>query len=247
MKLVFLTAVGVGGATILGSILGYFFRNIPSRFDDTVMSFAAGVMLSAAIMGLILPGVSYGGRWWFLHVLPGIFVGAVCLSGTDRVLHRLVGHRVRNSTCSSMNRVILFVAAIAVHNFPEGMAAGVSFGTGDIGEALLIAGGIALQNIPEGMVTVTPMLAAGISPKRALQCGVATGLIEIAGTLIGYYAVTVVTAILPFSLAFAGGTMLFVICDEMIPQTHAHGNGRAATYSFLAGFSLMLICDIILG
>lgn len=148
---------------------------------------------------------------------------------------------------SAVEKVILFTAAIAIHNFPEGLAAGVSFGTGSAAEALLIAGGIAVQNIPEGMVTVTPMIAAGIDPKKSLLCGILTGVSEIVGTLLGYWAVTMVSAVLPFLLAFAGGTMLYVICDEMIPETHEHGNSQAVTHAFLIGFTLMMISDILLG
>ena len=111
----------------------------------------------------------------------------------------------------------------------------------------MIAGGIALQNIPEGMVIIGPMLAAGVSPRKKLICAMATGLVEVAGTLIGYFAVSVASAILPFALAFAGGTMLYVISDEMIPETHAHGGERGATYTLLAGFCVMLISDVLLG
>ena len=110
-----------------------------------------------------------------------------------------------------------------------------------------MAGGIALQNIPEGMVIIGPMLAAGVSPRRTFLLAMATGLIEVVGTLLGYLAVTVASAILPFALAFAGGTMLYVISDEMIPETHAHGSERGATYSLLVGFCLMLVFDVLLG
>jgi ZIP family zinc transporter len=104
-----------------------------------------------------------------------------------------------------------------------------------------------LQNIPEGMVIISPMLAAGVSPKKTFLCAMATGLVEVVGTLIGYFAVSVASAILPFALAFAGGTMLYVVSDEMIPETHAHGSQRGATYALLAGFCVMLISDILLG
>ena len=139
-----------------------------------------------------------------------------------------------------LNKVLLFVMAIAIHNLPEGIAAGVGFGTGDVSEALLIAGGIALQNIPEGMVIIGPMLAAGMSHGRTFVAALATGVIEVLGTLLGFFAVSVSSAILPFALAFAGGTMLYVISDEMIPETHAHGSERGATYALLVGFCLML-------
>ena len=130
---------------------------------------------------------------------------------------------------------------------PEGIAAGVGFGSENTAQALIIAGGIALQNIPEGMVIIGPMLAAGVSKKRTLLCALATGLVEVVGTLIGYFAVSVATVVLPFALAFAGGTMLYVISDEMIPETHAHGAERGATYALLIGFCLMLLFDVLLG
>ena len=110
-----------------------------------------------------------------------------------------------------------------------------------------MAGGIALQNVPEGMVIVGPMLAAGIKPGRTFLIAAATGIVEVLGTLLGYFAVTLSAAILPFALAFAGGTMLYVISDEMIPETHAHGGERGATYSLLVGFCLMLVFDVLLG
>ena len=141
----------------------------------------------------------------------------------------------------------MFVLAIGIHNLPEGIAAGVGFGTGNMTQALIIAGGIALQNIPEGMVIIGPMLAAGVSQKKTLLIASATGLVEVIGTLIGYFAVSVSTAILPFALAFAGGTMLYVVSDEMIPETHAHGCERGATYALLVGFCVMLISDVLLG
>ena len=136
--------------------------------------------------------------------------------------------------------------AIAIHNLPEGIAAGVGFGSGNTSEALVIAGGIALQNIPEGMVIIGPMLAAGVSPQKTFVCALVTGLIEVVGCLLGYFAVSVSTAILPFGLAFAGGTMLYVISDEMIPETHAHGSERGATYALLIGFCVMLVSDVLL-
>ena len=127
------------------------------------------------------------------------------------------------------------------------IAAGVGFGSGEVSHALMIAGGIALQNIPEGMVIIAPMLSAGVSPSRTFFCAMLTGLVEVIGTLIGYLAVSVSTAILPFALAFAGGTMLYVVSDEMIPETHAHGGERGATYSLLLGFCIMLVTDVLLG
>jgi len=182
----------------------------------------------------------------------GVFSGALCVNVMDKVvphLHRISGNDIEShpGKNDSLNKVLLFVMAIAIHNLPEGIAAGVGFGTGNTAEALTIAGGIALQNIPEGMVIIAPMLAAGISRRRTLLIAMATGLVEVVGTLLGYFAVSLSTAILPFALAFAGGTMLYVISDEMIPETHSHGNETGATYSLLFGFCLMLIFETLVG
>lgn len=248
--MVFLTALGVGGATVFGALIGFIFKNISHKFSDIVLSFAAGVMMAAAVLGLIIPSIEYGGRYGVAITVVGIFAGALCLNLLDKVvphMHKLVGvDTEEHKNNSNLNKVLLFVTAIAIHNLPEGIAAGVGFGSGNNGEALLIAGGIALQNIPEGMVIIGPMLSAGVSPKRTFLCALATGLVEVVGTLIGYFSVSLASFILPFALAFAGGTMLYVTSDEIIPETHSHGNERGATYSLLAGFCLMLIFDVIL-
>ena len=249
MTIVLLTAAGVGGATIIGAGLGFAFKNITHKFSDIVLSFAAGVMLAAAIFGLIIPSLEYGGKWGLLITVLGIFTGALCLNYTDKLvphLHKLMGSDIENHNNANLNKILLFVLAIAIHNLPEGIAAGVGFGSGNNTQALIIAGGIALQNIPEGMVIIGPMLAAGVSKKRTFVCATVTGLVEVVGTLIGYFAVSIASVILPFALAFAGGTMLYVISDEMIPETH-HDDARGATYALLVGFCLMLAMDILLG
>ena len=215
-----------------------------------MLSFAAGVMLAAAVFGLIEPAIGYGGKWGLLIAIVGIFAGAVCLNFVDKLvphLHRMLGPDTEQHNNANLNKVLLFVMAIAIHNLPEGIAAGVGFGSGNTAQAMVIAGGIALQNIPEGMVIIGPMLAAGVSKKKTFFCALITGLIEVVGTLIGYFAVSLASAILPFALAFAGGTMLYVISDEMIPETHAHGGQRGATYALLLGFCFMLAMDVLLG
>ncbi len=248
--MVLLTALGVGGATVVGAVIGFIFKRFSHTFSDIVLSFAAGVMLAAAVLGLILPSVEYGGKWGLLITVAGIFVGAVSLSLVDRLvphLHKLVGSEDESHHNANLGKVLLFVMAIAIHNLPEGIAAGVGFGAGNTAEALMIAGGIALQNIPEGMVIIGPMLAAGVKPRKTFLLAMLTGVVEVVGTLIGYFAVKIATAILPFALAFAGGTMLYVISDEMIPETHAHGHQRGATYALLFGFCIMLVTDVLLG
>ena len=250
MQMVLLTALGVGGATVFGAVIGFLFKHLSHKFSDIVLSFAAGVMLSAAVLGLILPSIEYGGQYGLLITIPGIFVGALCLNLIDKIvphLHKLAGADIESHNNHNLSKVLLFVTAIAIHNLPEGIAAGVGFGSGNTSQALMIAGGIALQNIPEGMVIIGPMLAAGVSPKRTLVLAMVTGLVEVIGTLIGFFAVSVASAILPFALAFAGGTMLYVVSDEMIPETHAHGCECGATYALLVGFCVMLISDVLLG
>lgn len=250
MKEVLITALGVGMSTVIGAIIGFMFKKVSHKFSDVVMSFAAGIMLAAAVIGLILPSVELGGKWGLLYAIIGIFAGAICLNLMDKLiphLHRLAGVDSENHNNTNINKVLLFVLAIAIHNLPEGIAAGVGFGTGDSGQALLIASGIALQNIPEGMVIIAPMLAAGISPRKTMVCAIATGVVEVIGTLIGYLAVNIATVILPIALSFAGGTMLYVVSDEMLNETHAHGHERAATYSMIVGFCVMLILDVLLG
>ena len=251
MQIVLLTAFGVGGATVIGAALGFLFKKISHKFNDIVLSFAAGVMLAAAVFGLVLQSLEQGGRFSLLVTVVGIFCGAVCVNLIDKLvphLHRLTGmdqesHRNNNA---QVNKVLLFVIAIGIHNLPEGIAAGVRFGTGNMAEALTIAGGIALQNIPESMVIIAPMIAVGMSNGRTFAIAVVTGLVEVVGTLLGYFAVSVSSVVLPFGLAFAGGTMLYVISDEMIPETHAHGNERGATFALLAGFCLMVAVDFLM-
>ena len=251
MKIVLLTALGVGGATMFGSVIGFMFKKISHKFSDIVLSFAAGVMLAAAVLGLIIPSVEYGGKFGIVVTVVGVFCGAVCLNLIDKLvphMHKIVGiDSEKHKGNENLNKVLLFVMAIAIHNLPEGIAAGVGFGGGDTSEALLIAGGIALQNIPEGMVIIGPMLAAGVSAKRTFICAMVTGLVEVIGTLLGYCAVSVASFILPFALAFAGGTMLYVVSDEIIPETHSHGSERGATYALLVGFCVMLVSDVLLG
>ena len=252
MEVVLITALGVGGATVIGAVLGFLFKRTSHKFNDVVLSLAAGVMLSAAVLGLILPSFDSEKPVSLVITISGIFCGALCINLIDKLvphLHRITGKDLEEhpERTENLNRVMLIVIAIGIHNLPEGIAAGVGFGTEDMSGALTVAFAIALQNIPEGMVIIMPMLSAGISKSKTFLIALVTGLVEVVGTLLGYFAVSLSSAVLPFALAFAGGTMLYVISDEMIPETHAHGNERAATYSLLAGFCLMLLLDTVLG
>lgn len=249
MEIVILTAFCVGGATVLGAAIGLIFKRTTRTFYDGAMSVAAGVMLAAAVMGLIIPSLEYGGRYGVFVTVLGIFIGAICLDFFDLLILRRIGTGAWDQGFSdgeSLRRVILFVTAIAIHNIPEGIAAGVGFGTDDIGAGIFIATAIALQNIPEGMAVILSMLGVGINPRRTFLVAALTGVVEIIGTFIGYFAVNLSAAILPFVLAFAGGNMLYVIADEMIPELHSGENNHRSTYLLFIGFCFMLLLDAFL-
>lgn len=249
MELAMLTALGVGGATVFGVLIGFVFQKVPHKFNDAILGFAGGIMLAAAILGLIVPSLEEGNIW---ITAVGILAGAIFLNIADKItphLHHITGvdQETHREGQNSLNKVMLFVIAIAIHNLPEGIAAGVGFGSENVSNAITVAVGIALQNIPEGMIIVSPLIMAGVPKRRVFLIASFTGIIEIIGTIIGFTAVTVASAILPFALAFAGGTMIYVVSDEMIPETHSHGYERMATYSLIFGFITMLIMDFYIG
>ena len=251
------TALGVGGATVIGALVGFLFKKPSQKFSDVILSFAAGVMLCAAVIGLIVPSIEINNAKVpvkLLITVGGIMLGALALNLIDKLvphLHKITGVDTEShpNKTKELNKVLLFIIAIAIHNLPEGIAAGVSFGAGEenISHAFVVAGGIALQNIPEGMVIIAPMISAGISKKRTFLIALSTGLVEVVGTFVGFFAASLSYMILPFALAFAGGTMLYVISDEMIPETHSHGNERLATYALLIGFVVMMAFDFLVG
>lgn len=257
MTYVLITCASVLTASVLGTLLGFCFTKIPHKWNDIINGFAAGVMLAAAIIGLIMPAAEMTAAKGIWQVLLGIAVGVAVLNLIDKFtphLHALptssegeiVIHEEEHKTNGKTNSVLLFVLAIAIHNIPEGIAAGVGFGTNDVGNAFTVAGGIILQDIPDGLVLVAPLMMAGVSKKRTFLIALGIALLEVAGTFIGYFAASVSTALLPFLLSFAGGTMLYLVSDEMIPDTHSHGYERQATYALIIGFCVMLLLDVLL-
>ena len=249
LEIVILTSLGVGASTVIGALFGFIFGSLSKRASDIVLAFGAGVMLWAAVFGLIMPSIEYGGELAVLITPMGVMIGGVIITLIDNLLPRLDG-ALLGEDCDDPDerlrrrKVILFVLAIAIHNLPEGIASGVAFGTDNIGDALLVSVSIALQNFPEGMVLISPMISIGISRKRAFLYASLTGLVEVVGALFGYFAVSVSSALLPLFLAIAGGCMLYVISDEMIPETHSHGSGRAASFALIVGFLAMVLFDI---
>lgn len=243
-KIALITGLAVGAATLIGSLLAFVVKKISHKFNDMLLAFAAGIMLGATFFSLVLPSLEGGGEYGIFVTAGGVLAGALLVTLLDRIvphLHTFIG--MEDDGEGTSHRLMLFVLAIAFHNLPEGMAVGVGFGGGNVGDALSIAIAIALQNIPEGMITIFPLLMAGLSKKRALLVGACTGLVEVLGVLIGFTSVTLVQSLLPFLLALAGGTMLYVISNDMIPETHSHGFAKQATFSVIAGFIAMMFID----
>ena len=248
MNSVWISAIGLCGATLIGAVLGFGIKELPHKWNDTVLGYCAGIMLSASTLGLIVPAFDQAGNsgWWM--VVISVMAGALFLNVLDLVtphLHHITGldeEEHRNN--ASLNHILLFVMAIALHKLPEGMAAGVSMSDVSSGEASwTVSLGIALQNIPEGMVIIAPLLVAGVSRMRTMVISVAIGLLEVIGVWLGFALGTASATFLPIMLGFAGGAMLYVTSDEMIPETHAHGYQKQATYALLLGFMTLLLIE----
>lgn len=240
-------AAGLGLSSLFGSVIGLIVRRIPHRWNDVFLGFCAGMMLTAAVVCLILPAVEMcrPATWW--QVVAGVVAGVALIGMLDRFtphLHHLSGikEEERHVNNASLNRTLLFVMAIAIHKLPEGLATGISF-NGEPGNAFAVALTIALQNIPEGMVVVTPLLMAGVRFLNTALIALTVALLEVAGVFAGYFIGDISSLLLPFMLSLAGGSMLYVISDEMIPETHSHGYQKPATYALVAGVICMLFIE----
>ena len=248
MNSVWISAIGLCGATLIGAILGFGIKKLPHKWNDTVLGYCAGIMLAASTLGLIVPAFDEASTsgWWM--VVIGVMVGALFLNVLDFVtphLHHITGldeEQHRNN--ASLNHILLFVMAIALHKLPEGMAAGVSMSDLSSGEvSWAVSLGIALQNIPEGMVIIAPLFVAGVTRMRTLVISLSIGLLEVFGVWLGFALGSASATFLPIMLGFAGGAMLYVTSDEMIPETHAHGYQKQATYALLLGFMTLLLLE----
>ena len=240
-----------GLATGVGALPALVFRNVPDKVLNTMLGGAAGVMLAATSFSLIVPGIEYGEQalpgYGVYIVVFGMLFGAVFLDRIDKLLpheHFTMGHE---GPSSSLKKIWLFVIAVTIHNFPEGLAVGVGFGTGDVGAGTSLAIGIGLQNMPEGLAVAMPLIGLGYSRWYALGIATLTGLAEPIGGFLGVAAVTLFHPVLPFGLAFAAGAMLFVISDEIIPETHSKEKSRSATFGVMVGFVIMMAMDNLLG
>jgi len=240
-----------GMGTAIGALPAFIFKNVPEKLLNTLLGGAAGVMLAAASFSLIVPGIESGNSLrpgiGVYIVIFGMLAGALTLDIVDKCLpheHFIIGHE---GPSSRLKRIWLFVFAITIHNFPEGMAVGVGFGSGNISDGISLAMGIGIQNMPEGLAVALPLMGLGYSRSRSFSIAVLTGLVEPVGGVLGAGAVTLFHPVLPFALAFAAGAMLFVISDEIIPETHARGRSRLATWGVMVGFVIMMALDNLLG
>jgi len=252
--------MAAGLATGIGSIPIFFVRDVPKKLLDSLLGAAAGVMLAATSFSLIIPAIEAGGGDidGASIALVGILAGGIFLDIVDKFFPST--NLSANSTTDSgktggllnispsLRRVWIFILAITIHNFPEGLAVGVGFGDGNVSNGLSLAIGIGLQNVPEGLAVALPLIREGFPRWKAFLIGLATGLVEPIGGLLGIGLVQVARPMLPFTLAFAAGAMLFVIAHEIIPECqNSHGHSKLATYALLVGFVVMMFLDNVLG
>lgn len=248
MSQVWISAAGLSLATIIGALLGFAVKALPHKWNDAVLGFCAGIMLAASTIGLIVPAAESAGlgKWWL--TAAGVICGMLFLNLLDLFtphLHKITGldaEEHRNN--ASINHILLFVIAIALHKLPEGIAAGVGFNSAETSDAWAVTLGIALQNIPEGMVVIAPLLLAGVSKWRTFVISLAIALLEVAGVWAGYGIGAISEVLLPVMLAMAGGAMLYVVSDEMIPETHSHGYQKMATYALILGFTAFVFMEM---
>ena len=249
-------SAAAGLATGVGALPGLWFRGLSRRTLDGLLGFAAGVMLAATAFSLVVPGIKYGtaiygsSLWAVAVMVGGILFGAVFLDRADKWVPHEHFFKGPEGPSSSLRKTWLFVLAITLHNFPEGLAVGVGFGGGTqeaIQDGTALAIGIGLQNMPEGLAVLLPLMREGYSPGRALWIATASGLVEPVAGLAGAGLVGIFAPLLPFGMAFAAGAMLFVISDEIIPETHRGGFERVATFGVMIGFVVMMAMDTLLG
>jgi ZIP family zinc transporter len=247
-------SLAAGLATAVGALPILLVRKVSQALQDTLLGFAAGVMLAASFFSLIVPGLNYaqaafGSRPWAAALIAAaVLSGAAAMALINRAVpheHFLLGRGGPQTT--ALRRSWLFVFAITLHNFPEGLAVGVGFGSGDMARAMTLAIGIGLQNMPEGLAVAAALAGLNYSRLFAVAIGGATGLVEPVAGLLGAAAVSVFQPLLPWGLGFAAGAMIFVISNEIVPETHRHGHESMATAGLMIGVVLMMVLDVVFG
>jgi ZIP family zinc transporter len=241
-------ALGTWLLTALGSVPVLFFSRAPRRLMDTLMGFAGGVMVAAACWSLLVPALARGGVG---PAAIGFLAGAGLIFALDQVLPHLhpefPDEAKREGPPAQWQRSALLIAAITLHNLPEGLAVGIGFAGGDSGAAVALAIGIGLQNVPEGLAVALPLRRDGMSRWRALWYGQLTAVVEPVAAVVGAAVVTEAAVLLPYGLAFAAGAMLYVVVEELIPETARSGSVDVATLGFIGGFTIMMVLDNALG
>ena len=247
----FFASILAGLATGIGALPILFFKTISNNLFNGMLGLAAGVMLAATSFALIIPGIEFGDSLWpgygLWIVAAGMILGAYFLHFSEERLPHLHLADISDGHLETLQKVTLFIVAITIHNFPEGMSVGVSFGNGDIKNGIILATAIDIQNIPEGLAVALPLVALGYNKWKAIGIATLTGLVEPIGGLLGVTMVTVFSSIIPISMGFAAGAMLFVITEQIIPETHSTGRSRIATFSLMIGFIIMLALEQLLG
>jgi ZIP family zinc transporter len=233
-----------GLATGIGALPVLFTTNITERMLDALLGFAAGVMLAATSFSLIVPAIELGGIW---PAVLGIFIGALFLGVLDRLLPHTHFMKGSEGPSTTLRRVWLLIIAITLHNFPEGLAVGVGFGADRIGDAIALMIAIGLQNMPEGLAVALPLVREKWPRGKALLYAFGSGLAEPIAGLLGVIAVTLMQPLLPWGLAFAAGAMLYVVSDEIIPETHSRGFELEGTWGLIIGFLVMMFLDNVFG
>jgi ZIP family zinc transporter len=252
--LAFIGSVLATCGTFIGAAVVFIIRKRDARTEIALLSAAAGVMLAATFFSLLLPAVQsaqvqFASRFFGIAVVAcGLLSGAAVLL----LVHRRAPHEHfvlgrEGPDVRKLQRVWLFVIAIALHNFPEGMAIGVGFAGTEISNGIALATGIGLQNVPEGLAVAAAMIAAGYARPEAFWVACLTGLVEPLGGAFGSAAVWLAEPLMPWVLGFTAGGMLFVISDEIIPETHRSGHESVATFALLIGFALMMFLDAAFG
>ncbi len=249
-----LASLLAGLASGVGALAVFFVRTLSERLQDSMLAAAAGVMLAASFFSLLLPGLEYGETLLGTAsaaaglVIFGVLSGAIALYHIHQKLpheHFNLGREGPNA--AHIRRIWLFIIAITLHNFPEGMAVGVGFAGGDVRNGAVLATGIGLQNIPEGLAVAFSLLAVQYSRAKAFGIALLTGLAEPIGGLFGATLVWLAEPIMPWTLGFAAGAMLFIISNEIIPETHRNSYKTLATFSLMVGFVVMMFLDATLG
>lgn len=246
----FFASILAGLATGIGALPALFFKNISNNLFNSLLGGAAGVMLAATAFSLLVPGLDFGNQIWpgkgIYIVSMGMLIGALFLHYADSQLPHVHFDAISDTHLKSLKKIWLFIMAITIHNFPEGMSVGVSFGSGEMKNGIVLAIAIALQNIPEGLAVALPLVGLGYNKWKAVGIATLTGLVEPVGGLLGITMVTVFSSVLPIAMGFAAGAMLFVISEEIIPETHSKGRSRHATFALMVGFIIMMTLDNLL-